>query len=162
MAAKPFPTIPVGRPASLASRIILIFIAFTITGILTMTFVKSRRSIARGNDIERFISTYISLAIARHEYLLQPDSLQFVYDDIYRRHRTDSAWVRDFARRLSVDPLASRQVWDEIVERLDSLEKADTLAAPGDPKDKGIRIESSEIHPSEAPQSDSAKNAPSK
>jgi hypothetical protein len=117
MAVKPF-------------RIILLALILILAGIATIKIVRSRLSIARQMDNERFVKTYVELSTAREKFSSDPDSLRIMYNRIFEENGTDSAWEHKYAETLSSDLTIGRKVWSKIVSRLDSLKPGpDSLAS---------------------------------
>jgi hypothetical protein len=63
------------------------------------------------------------MALAREMAGNDLDSLNVLYTNIFGQYDIDSLWLLDYISKISPDAEKHKQVWDVIIEKLDSLKR---------------------------------------
>ena len=108
----------------------VLFSIFTIAIIGTVLFYIGRSRIQEIpiEDIDKFVSVYTELSIAKETYGYNVDSTLSRYETIYKNTGVDSTWIEEFSKSLSENPELQKKIWVKIVAKLDSLRNS----APSD------------------------------
>lgn len=101
----------------------IIIILAAITAIAVLQYQRHRHIDSVTTDDEKFVSTYMELAVARETFAGNPDSLTSVYERIFSQNGTDSIWMLQHIRSISDDTGRRLLLWGRIVDRLDSLKE---------------------------------------
>jgi len=110
MAVKPF-----------AKLALILFVI--LAGIAVIMGARSRLLSNRKSKENRFVSTYLAMSLARESFLGNPDSLSIALKHVFDKYGTDSVWMADYGKRLSVDLKLGNRIWADITTKLDSLKK---------------------------------------
>jgi hypothetical protein len=107
------------RPLAKLALIFLVIFAW----IALIIGARSRLLSYRKSQENRFISTYLAMSVAREKYVNNPDSLRASSQAIFDKNETDSVWMVDYGRKLSIDLVRGERIWATIISKLDSLKK---------------------------------------
>jgi hypothetical protein len=110
MAVKPF--------AKVALILFVILAGIAVTMGARSRFLNNRKS-----QEKRFVSTYLAMSLAKERFIGNPDSLKIALMDAFDKYGTDSVWMADYGKRLSVDLKLGNRIWADITTKLDSLKK---------------------------------------
>ena len=110
MAVKPF--------AKLALILFVILAGIAVTMGARSRFLNYRKS-----QEKRFVSTYLAMSLAREKFIGNPDSLSIALRRVFDKYGTDSVWMADYGKKLSIDLKLGNHIWADITTKLDSLKK---------------------------------------
>ena len=105
---------------------LLIFVLLIIAGVLAVRFARSRFLYLRLEADNKFVTTYVELAIARERYGDSPDSLNLAFRTIFQKNSTDSIWLAAYIKGLAGNIDKSEHIWSKVATKLDSLQKNST------------------------------------
>jgi hypothetical protein len=103
-------------------KLALIFLVI-FAGIAMAINIRSRLFDYHKSQEKRFVSTYLAMSVARERFINDPDSLKTTLKDIFEKYGTDSVWMADYGKGLSIDLKRGNRIWADITTKLDSLRK---------------------------------------
>jgi hypothetical protein len=104
------------------ANLALIFLVI-LAGIAVAIGARSRLLNYSTSQEKRFVSTYLAMSLARERFIGNPDSLKIALKDVFEIYGTDSVWMANYGKRLSIDLKLGNRIWADITTKLDSLRK---------------------------------------
>lgn len=117
-----------------AKRHLVVLLLLLGAGGAFVLFLLSSESEAPGfsDDDLKFIDVYVKLSVAGEMPAEEPETKALAKKRILEENGVDSLWMTRHAESLSGDTRRQLSIWQEITNRLDSLQKA----LPGRAKDR--------------------------
>ncbi|UCC78971.1 MAG: hypothetical protein JSW64_11930 [Candidatus Zixiibacteriota bacterium] len=106
-----------------SSYISIAVLIISIIGIAAILLTRSAGRKGLSAEDDRFADVFIEMALAREMAGNDLDSLDILYSGIFERYDVDSIWLYDYISTISYDAERHKQIWDVIIERLDSLKR---------------------------------------
>jgi hypothetical protein len=100
-----------------------LFFLVILAGIAVTIGARSRLLNYRKSQEKRFVSTYLAMSLAKERFIGNPDSLSIALRDVFDKYGTDSVWIADYGKGLSIDLKRGNRIWADITTKLDSLRK---------------------------------------
>jgi hypothetical protein len=103
-----------------------IFVAVLMIAVIGTAAFLYTRSVDDKSFTERdnrFTDVFIEMALAREMVGDNPDSLDTLYSEIFKKYGVDSTWIFNYIASISDNAEKNKEIWDVILEKLDSLRK---------------------------------------
>lgn len=105
-------------------KIIILLVILAAIALAAYFFLHKRRSSLLQPDDIKFVEVYTEMAVARQAAGDDFNYLDSLYSVVYKKYDVDSAWLFNYAAKTSNSARKEKEIWDLIVERLDSLRTA--------------------------------------